>query len=106
MPKSVYQPNYEVIFDDKNYLFAQGTLKVDELEIYFRFKYGCLQFSNAETLENLKFDCSWEIPRHEIAAELVLQAWVEKYWDLWIGEEHRKPKTKQELHDHLLTLGI
>jgi hypothetical protein len=25
---------------------------------------------------------------------------------LWIGEEHRKPKTKQELQNHLLTLGI
>jgi hypothetical protein len=106
MSEIVYQPNYEVIFDDNTYLFAQGTLKVDELEIYFRFKYGCLEFANSTSLADLDFDCSWEIPRHKIAAELVIQAWHEKYWALWIGEEHRKPKTKQELQNHLLTLGI
>jgi hypothetical protein len=102
----IYYPKYEVIFDEKNYSFAQGTLKVDELEIYFRFKYGVLEFSNSTTLDDLNFDCSWELPRHEIPGDLVIQAWHEKYWQLWIGEEHRRPETKEELHNHLQTLGV
>jgi hypothetical protein len=102
----IYYPKYKVIFDEVNWTFAQGTLKVDEIEIYFRFKYGCLEFRNINDYENLNFDCSWEIPRHEINKDLVIQAWHEKYWELWIGEEHLRPKTKQELHNHLMTLGI
>ena len=102
----IYYPKYEVIFDEKNYSFAQGTLKVDELKIYFRFKYGVLEFSNSTTLDDLNFYCSWVLPRHEISGDLVIQAWHEKYWQLWVGEEHRRPQTKEDHNNHLQTLGI